>query len=75
MSFVAEPVVRLVKEFSKLPGIGPKGAQRLTYYLLRSPDEEVKALAEAILDLKEKIVLCSICFNITDCDPCPRTYL
>jgi recombination protein RecR len=71
MPFVAEPVARLVKEFSKLPGIGPKGAQRLTYYLLRSPDEEAKALAEAILELKERIRLCSICFNITDCDPCP----
>ena len=71
MSFIAEPVASLVKEFSKLPGIGTKSAQRLTYYLLRSPDEEAKALAEAILALKEKIILCSVCFNITDCDPCP----
>ncbi|MEA3442007.1 MAG: recombination mediator RecR [Chloroflexota bacterium] len=71
MSFVAEPVARLVKEFSKLPGIGPKGAQRLAYHLLRSSDEEARALAEAIVDLKEKIMLCSICFNITDRDPCP----
>ena len=71
MSLIAEPVARLVKEFSKLPGIGTKSAQRLTYYLLRSPDEEAKALAEAVLSLKEKISLCSVCFNITDCDPCP----
>lgn len=71
MSFVAEPVARLVKEFSKLPGIGPKGAQRLAYHLLRSSDEEARALAEAIVGLKEKIMLCSICFNITDRDPCP----
>jgi len=71
MSFVAEPVARLVKEFSRLPGIGPKGAQRLAYHLLRSSDEEARALAEAIVDLKEKIMLCSICFNITDRDPCP----
>ncbi len=68
---VAEPVAKLVEAFAKLPGIGPKSAQRLTYYLLRSPDERVKALAEAISTLKEKIKLCSICFNITDCDPCP----
>lgn len=68
---VAEPIAKLTEAFAKLPGIGPKSAQRLTYYLLRSPDERVKALAEAISTLKEKIKLCSICFNITDCDPCP----
>jgi len=67
---VAEPVAKLVEAFNKLPGIGPKSAQRLAYYLLRSPDEEAKALAEAILTLKERIRLCSICFNITDCEPC-----
>ena len=70
MSFVAEPIANLIQEFNKLPGIGPKSAQRLVYYLLRNSNEEVKALAEAILELKEKIRLCSICFNITDCDPC-----
>ena len=70
MSFVAEPVARLIEEFNKLPGIGPKSAQRLAYHLLNSPDEEGKALAGAILALKEKIKLCSVCFNTTDCDPC-----
>ena len=70
MTFVAEPVARLIEEFNKLPGIGPKSAQRLAYHLLRSSDEEAKALAEAILAVKEKIGLCSVCFNITDCDPC-----
>jgi recombination protein RecR len=65
-----EPVAKLVEAFSKLPGIGPKGAQRLAYYLLRSPAEEATALAQAILGLREKIGLCSVCFNITDCDPC-----
>ena len=70
MAVVAEPVARLVEAFNKLPGIGPKSAQRLTYYLLQRPDEEARALAEAILTLKEKISLCSVCFNITDCDPC-----
>ena len=70
MRFVAQPIARLIEEFNKLPGIGPKSAQRLTHHLLRSPDEEAKALAEAILTLKEQIKLCSVCFNTTDCDPC-----
>ncbi|UCD22178.1 MAG: recombination protein RecR [Chloroflexota bacterium] len=70
MRFVAEPIARLIEELNKLPGIGPKSAQRLAYHILRSPDEEAKALAEAVLTLKEKIKLCSICFNNTDCDPC-----
>jgi recombination protein RecR len=68
--FVAEPIARLIEELNKLPGIGPKSAQRLAYHLLRSPDEEARALAEAIFTLKEKIKLCSVCFNNTDCDPC-----
>jgi recombination protein RecR len=66
----AQPVMRLIEEFHKLPGIGPKTAQRLTYYLIRMPDEEARALAEAILAVKDKIVLCSTCQNITDTDPC-----
>lgn len=66
----AAPVVRLIEEFHKLPGVGPKSAQRLTYYLLRAPQEEAKALAEAILDVKEKITFCSMCQNVTDRDPC-----
>jgi recombination protein RecR len=70
MSFLIEPVDKLIREFSKLPGIGPKSAQRLTYHLLKEPDEEASALAEAIQNLKKDIRLCSICFNITDRDPC-----
>ena len=70
MGFVAQPIVKLIEEFNKLPGIGPKSAQRLTHHLLRSSDEDARALAEAILTLKEQIKLCSICFNTTDCDPC-----
>ena len=66
----AEPVGRLVEEFHKLPGIGPKTAQRLTYYLVRMPDEEARSLAEAVLAVKERIVLCSQCYNITESDPC-----
>jgi recombination protein RecR len=70
MRTVAEPISRLIEELNKLPGIGPKSAKRLAYHLLRSPDEGAKALAEAILTLKEKIKLCSVCFDSTDCDPC-----
>jgi len=66
----AAPVARLIQEFHKLPGIGPKSAQRLTYYLLRVPQEEAQALAQAILEVKEKIVFCSVCQNLTDTDPC-----
>jgi recombination protein RecR len=54
----------------KLPGIGPKSAQRLTYYLLRAPEAEARALAQAIVELKEKITLCSVCQNVTEADPC-----
>lgn len=67
----AEPIARLVEEFNKLPGIGPKSAQRVTYHLLRAPGEQAEALAEAIRAVKEKLSLCSICLNITDSDPCP----
>ncbi len=66
----AKPIARLIEEFNKLPGIGPKSAQRLAYYLLRVPTEQARDLAEAISAVKEKIGLCSICFNITDSDPC-----
>ncbi len=66
----AEPIARLIEELNKLPGIGPKSAQRLTYHLLRAPKEEVEALAEAIRAIKERLTLCSTCLNITDSDPC-----
>jgi recombination protein RecR len=66
----AEPVSRLIEEFNKLPGIGPKSAARLAYHLLRMPEDEARSLAEAIIAIKERIVLCSICQNITDSDPC-----
>ena len=67
----AQPVSRLIEELHKLPGIGPKSAQRLAYYLLRIPEEQAKALAEAILAVKEKVVLCTVCQNFTEADPCP----
>ncbi len=66
----AAPVARLIEALHRLPGIGPKSAQRLTYYLLRTSTEEARALADAIVDLKEKIVLCSVCQNVTEIDPC-----
>ena len=69
-SSAAAPVVRLIEEFHKLPGIGPKSAQRLTYHILRAPAEEATALAQAIVEVKEKIAFCSVCQNVTDSDPC-----
>ena len=66
----AAPVARLIEALHRLPTIGPKSAQRLTYYLLRASNEEAQALADAIVDLKEKIILCSICQNVTEIDPC-----
>lgn len=66
----AEPVARLIEEFNRLPGIGPKTAQRLTYYLLRAPVEQTRSLAEALIRMKERTVFCSECFNITEEDPC-----
>jgi recombination protein RecR len=70
MSELAPPVAALIEEFSKLPGVGVKTAQRLTFYLLRSPADQSRRLAEAIMRMKESIVYCSRCYNITDIDPC-----
>lgn len=67
---VAEPVSRLIGELSKLPGIGPKSAARLAYHFLRSPEADARDLAEAIIAVKEKTVLCSSCQNVADTDPC-----
>lgn len=64
------PVERLIDEFARLPGIGPKSAARLTFYLLRAANEQALDLAAALQDLKEKTRLCSLCFNITEEDPC-----
>ena len=66
----AQPVARLINELARLPGIGPKTASRLAYHLLRASREEAISLAEAILDVKERVRLCSICFNTTESDPC-----
>jgi len=66
----APPVAQLIEELSKLPGIGPKTASRLAFHLLRTSRDEAIALAEAIVEVKEKIRLCSVCFNVTETDPC-----
>ncbi len=68
---IAEPVARLIEEFSKLPGIGPKTASRLTFYLLRAEEEQARALAQALLDLRERVTLCTRCYNITVGELCP----
>ncbi len=70
MATIPKVVRELIEAFERLPGIGPKSAQRLTYYLLHAPKEEAQALASAALALKEKTVLCSVCFNISETDPC-----
>jgi recombination protein RecR len=66
-----DAIGRLVQEFSKLPGIGPKSAQRITFHLLRSPEEKAQSLAEALISLKQRVNLCSACCNVTETDPCP----
>ncbi len=70
MQTTVEPVARLIEEFAKLPGIGPKTAQRLTFHLLRLPADSSRALADALVHMKEAVILCSSCLNITDKDPC-----
>src|SRR2546421_7675553 len=70
MSRFAEPMVRLIDELKKLPGIGSKTAQRLAFYILRSNDEDAEALAAAVREVKASLRLCSVCNNITDVDPC-----
>ena len=70
LTLTAAAVSRLIQELNKLPGIGPKSAQRLTYYLLRAPEEQSRLLAETILSVKQKIILCSSCFNVTESDLC-----
>lgn len=68
---VIEPVARLIEAFSRLPGIGPKTAQRLTYHLLRAPDAEARALARALVAVRDEVVFCDRCFNISDAPLCP----
>jgi len=66
----ARPISRLIEELNKLPGIGPKTAQRLAYHLLQAPPDRSRDLADAVLGIKENLRLCTVCLNITDTDPC-----
>ena len=70
MAYYPESVARLIDALQRLPGIGPKTAQRLTFFLLKRPVNEVRELASALIGVKEQIVHCSTCFNVTDQDPC-----
>ena len=69
MQYIA-PLAKLVEQFRALPGIGPKSAVRLAYHVLDMDKERAKALVQAIMEAKEKISYCSVCFNLTDCNPC-----
>jgi recombination protein RecR len=69
MKFAA-PLERLIEQLRKLPGVGAKSAQRIAFYVLRAPADDARTLSAAILEVKEALRLCSICFNITDIDPC-----
>ncbi len=70
-TLLIEPVAKLIEAFNRLPGIGPKTAQRLTYHLLRAPDVEARALASALVAVREEVVFCERCFNISDAPLCP----
>jgi recombination protein RecR len=70
MAYYPEPVARLIEALQRLPGIGPKTAQRLTFFLLKRPVDEVRELSAALVAVKERIVACRGCFNVTDEDPC-----
>ena len=70
MAYYPEPVSRLIEALQQLPGIGPKTAQRLTFFLLKRPADEVRELSSALTAVKDSIIYCSTCFNVTDIDPC-----
>jgi recombination protein RecR len=70
MPIHAEPIERLINELTRLPGIGRKTAARLAFHILRIPKKEAQELARGIIDVKERIQLCSVCFDLTDRDPC-----
>ena len=70
MAYYPEPVARLIEALQRLPGIGPKTAQRLTFFLLKRPSDEVQGLADSLVQLKAHIVHCRACYNVTEEDPC-----
>src|SRR5581483_10326950 len=65
-----DPLVRLIEALQRLPGVGPKSAQRLAFHILKTPREQTDRLVDAIHEVKERVTYCSICNNITDADPC-----
>lgn len=71
MNYYGNPITKLIEEFSGLPGIGRKSAQRLAFYIINMPKEKSLALASAIVEARENVKYCSICCNLTDDDPCP----
>jgi recombination protein RecR len=71
LRILPEPVERLIEEFSRLPGIGPKTASRLAFFLLRAPKEQSQQLAEALRQMRERITFCDVCYNISESSPCP----
>jgi recombination protein RecR len=70
-TLLIEPVARLIEAFTRLPGVGPKTAQRLTFHILRAPDAEARTLASALVAVREQVVFCERCFNISDAPLCP----
>ncbi len=66
----AEPVTKLIDELKRLPSIGHKSAQRLAFHFMRTPDADIQRLITALLDVKQRIILCSVCNNLTEIDPC-----
>lgn len=70
MSVEKDPIQRLMDEFKRLPGVGPKSAQRMVFHLLKQPEDACRELADAVIALKESVRLCSVCNNLTDIDPC-----
>ena len=71
MDYYSSPISRLIEEFSKLPGIGPKSAQRLAFHIINRPIEEVKSLSDAIIEAKEHVRYCKQCYTLTDSELCP----
>jgi recombination protein RecR len=70
VSSLPEPLIRLVEQLQKLPGIGAKSAQRLAFHILKTPREDTERLCDAVRDVKDRVTYCSVCNNITDADPC-----
>src|SRR4026207_2097728 len=70
MSILPKSIQNLINEFSNLPGIGPKTAQRLTFYLLKNPNIDLQGFASAVSNLQKDLIYCSVCFNMAETDPC-----